>query len=131
MTAKNYRNSIISKGQTIFKGYIIEKRFETIIIDQNDLEQLYLRNRYGFGRIHIKKERFCPGFNNYPIRGNRYFKIVPSAENVVINLLRCPIRVPLMISHSYPIDNVPLVSHKRWCGMSHTYPIRQHPFHVP
>ena len=37
MTAKNSRNSIISKGQTIFKGYIIEKRLETIIIDQNDL----------------------------------------------------------------------------------------------
>ena len=58
MIAKNSRNSIISKGQTIFKGYIIEKRLGMTIIDQNDIEQLYLRNRYRFGRIHIKKERF-------------------------------------------------------------------------
>lgn len=36
-SAKSSRNSIISKGQTIFKAYIIEKHSGTIIIDQNGL----------------------------------------------------------------------------------------------
>jgi hypothetical protein len=32
-TPKNSQNFIISKGQTIFKGFCIESRLETIIID--------------------------------------------------------------------------------------------------